>query len=80
MDDKIKQIYEDYGQIHEDNCELHNENSSSDGCSCAVKSMVKEVAEVLTEYFSHDIKFKDEEQRKAAVKMYLENFGFTEKE
>ena len=76
MKDKIKQIYEEYGQLHEEGCELNYEGGSFDGCTCDVKSMVEELAVLFTEYFSHDIKFENEEQRKAAVKMYLEHFGF----
>lgn len=72
--DKIEKIYEDYGQIHEEKCELNFEDGSYDGCTCAVKDMVKELIELLTEYFSYDIRFENEEQRKEAVKMYLNNF------
>jgi len=43
---------------------------------------IKEIAKTneksraeLIEYFSHDIHFKDEAQRKAAVKMYIDYFN-----
>ena len=65
----IKETYEEYGQLHEINCELNQEGGSFDGCTCAVKSMVEEIIE----YLSYDMKFDNEEQRKTAVKMYLEN-------
>lgn len=70
--EEIKKIYEEYGQIHEDTCELNSEYGSDDGCTCAVKSMIVEIVTKLTEYFSHDIQFHDEGQRKEAVKLYLE--------
>ena len=63
----IREIYEDYGQIHTD-CELNQEYGSFDGCTCVVRTMVEEIVE----YLSHDMKFENEEQRKEAVKMYLE--------
>ncbi len=72
MKEEIKQIYEEYGQLHETTCNLNNEDTVLDGCTCAVKPMVEEIIDKLTEYFSHDI-FENEEQRKAGVKMYLEN-------
>ena len=76
MEEKIIEIYEEFGQIHEVGCELNLEGGSFDGCTCAVKPMVKEIVVLLTEFFSHDITFDGEEQRKSAVKMYLESFGF----
>jgi len=65
----IREIYEEYGQLHEKHCALNDEGGSDDGCTCAVKSMVEEILE----YISHDMKFENEDQRKSAVKMYLES-------
>ena len=73
--EEIKNIYEDYGQLHEEFCELNYEGGSFDGCTCAVKRMVEELVKLLTEFFSHDMKFENEEQGKEAVKMYLEHFN-----
>ncbi len=73
--EEIKKIYEEYGQLHEEFCELNYENGSFDGCTCAVKTMVEDLVKHLTEYFSHDIKFENEEQRKEAVKMYIEHLN-----
>jgi len=72
--EKIEEITDEYGALHEPDCDLNSENGSYDGCDCAMKGMIAEVARVFTEYFSHDITFKDEEQRKAAVEMYLQDF------
>lgn len=71
--EQIEEIYEDYGQIHERECDLNSEDC--DGCNCAIKSMVMEMVKSLTEYFSHDITFDSEEQRKAAVELYLSQFN-----
>jgi len=69
MGNTINEIAGEYGQLHEEGCALNREGGSDDGCDCAVKEMVKEIVECL----SYDMEFKDEEQRKCAVKMYLDN-------
>ena len=74
MKEKVKKITDEYGQLHY-KCSLNTEGGSDDGCDCAVKEMVKEVVACVVEYLSHDMKFKDEEQRKSAVKMYLDDFN-----
>lgn len=73
--EKIEKITDDYGQLHTDDCPLNYEDGSDNGCECAVKSMTKEIVETVIEYLSYDMNFKDEEQRKEAVKMYIENFN-----
>jgi len=75
LKEEIEAITDDYGQLHEDECDLHNEDGTEDGCTCAVKGMTREIVERMTEYFSHDITFKDEAQRKAAVEMYMEDWN-----
>ena len=76
MNEDIKKIIDDYGQLHEDYCDLNDENGDGE-CTCAVKSMVGEIVTRITEFISHDLECKDEEQRKEAVRLYLENFGFS---
>jgi len=71
--EKLKKIYEEYGQIHEDYCGINDEGGSDDGCTCAVKTMVTEIVTELTRYFSYDLKCANEEQRRASVKLYLEH-------
>lgn len=69
--DKILDLLADYGEIHQDRCDVHSEYG--DGCNCAVRDMVYKLVVELTEYFSHDMEFKNEEQRKAGVEMYLKH-------
>jgi hypothetical protein len=69
--EKLTDILQDYGQIHEMECELNDEEGSFDGCTCSAKTMVNEIATAIIEHVSHDMDFKDEEQRKEAVKMML---------
>ena len=71
----------EYGNLHNEDCCVNNENN---GCDVDVKdseccenirlssAFAEELIKCLTEYFSHDMKFENEEQRKAAVKMYIE--------
>jgi hypothetical protein len=71
MKEEIRKIIEDYGQLHQDDCDLQIEDGNGN-CTCAVKSMVDEIATMIVEFISHDMNCKDEEQRKAIVKAYLE--------
>ncbi len=72
--EKIEEITGEYGYLHQEDCDINNEGGSYEGCNCAMKNMIKEVVEFVVEFLSHDITFKNEEQRKSAVKMYLEDF------
>ena len=70
----MEKITDEYGQLHEENCALNDEGGSFDGCDCAMNSLVKEMANVIIEHLSYDMSFKNEKQRKSAIKMYLEDF------
>ncbi len=72
LKERITDITDDYGSMHEYDCDLNREDGSDDGCECLVKSMVDEVVESVIEFLSHDMEFNDEEQRKVAVKMYID--------
>lgn len=71
--DKLKKIYEEYGQLHEDGCEINDEGGSWDGCTCAVRTMVNEIVTEIIRYISYDLKCENEEQRKEVVRLYLEH-------
>ena len=77
-----KQDLAEYGALHNEDCCVNFEDSNAcDVGTGAVEccenmkmaaAHYQEYATRLVEYMSHDITFKDEEQRKAAVQMYLE--------
>lgn len=71
--EKLKKIYEEYGQLHEEYCAINDEGGSDDGCTCAVKNMVSEIVTELVRYISYDLKCENEEQRKGCVRLYLEH-------
>ena len=74
LKEKVYAISDEYGQAHEDNCDLNLEGGSDDGCTCWINNMVDEITKMIVVYLSYDMDFKDEEQRKAAVEMYLGEF------
>jgi hypothetical protein len=79
---KIESLNE-YGQFHNEECCVNYEDSRACdfstpilGCCeemVALAEYSKELVETVIDYLSYDI-FKNEEQRKAGVKMYLEHF------
>jgi hypothetical protein len=86
---KIKnELYNDaseYGVLHNEDCCVNFDDARScdvgvgpvDCCPNMrmIKAILDNAAQRFTEYFSHDIEFDSEEQRKAAVEMYLEDFN-----
>lgn len=73
--EKISDAYEEYGQLHADDCIAMSENRFfGDECSCAVREMVKDVLTIAVDFISHDMKCDNEEQRKAVVKAYIEDY------
>ena len=73
LKEEIDTITEEYGQLHQD-CDLNEEDGSYDGCTCSMRFLVKEVVSRVVEHLSYDITFIDDKQRKAAVRLYLEDF------
>lgn len=74
MNEEIDKITDEYGEVHGNKCALNNEGGSDDGCDCGVKPMVREVVSYIVNFLSHDMDYRSERQRKAGVKMYLNNF------
>lgn len=72
-----------YSALHDEDCCVNTEygcdvDTPILGC-CEnmkmVESIIRETVASVVESLSHDIGFDSEEQRKAGVEMYLENFN-----
>ena len=84
--DNWKSELSEYGALHNEDCCVNFEGSRAcdvgtldDDCCENIRlaaAFVREHSKALIEYLSHDMKFKDEEQRKSAIKLYCENFDF----
>jgi hypothetical protein len=79
---KIYKNAEEYGALHNEDCCVNDENNGCDfdvkPAECCknmrmVKSIIDETIADTVEFLSHDMNFRDEEQRKSAVKLYLGN-------
>jgi len=78
-----KQELAEYGELHNEDCCVNTEYGCDVGVGdvecCenmkAIASFFSEQTEIIIDFISHDMDFKDEEQRKEAVKMYLKHFG-----
>ena len=70
---KIYQNAEEYGALHNENCGVNIKEE----CDCEnfkmVRAIIEETIKTTVEFLSYDMNFKNKEQRKVAVKMYLEN-------
>jgi hypothetical protein len=76
-----KQELAEYGELHNDDCCVNDE----DGCDFIVKELeccekmktleyfISNLLKELINHLSYDMNFKDEAQRKAAVKMYFKH-------
>ena len=74
LKEKIIDVIGEYGSLHEYDCDVNKEYGDGDGCDCIIKNLTNEVVETVVEFLSYDMQFKDEEQRKTAVKMYINEF------
>lgn len=75
--EKIIKKLQEAGDIHSLDCPMNSEDGCDNGISdidcCDNIRFIVELIKDTIEYMSHDIKFENEEQRKAGVKMYCES-------
>lgn len=75
-----KEELAEYGLLHSENCCVNTEYGCDvdvgdvECCNSmkAIAGFFEEQAEKIIEFLSHDMEFESEEQRKEAVKMYVE--------
>lgn len=74
LKEKLYNEAQEHGALHEEHCPVNMEDP--DECDCdnfkMVRSIINESVDKTLEILSHDI-FENEEQRKAGVKIYLDN-------
>ena len=66
--EEFEKITDEYGQLHEENCDLYTEDGSYDGCNCAMRNLVGELAVLSGTYAQSEYQRGKGDERKKHFK------------